>query len=128
MSTSSRDAAARGDLVALIESLGPDQMDPFTLDLAPIGVVQGTPARIGQTVILIKADGDALVFPFPTEADAVAFYDMRIGRIRADIARLTAAREQGPDAMVEAIMSFLADDEDEDTVPILVPVPVSTLD
>lgn len=110
---------ARGDMVALVESVGPDEFDRITVDLAPLGWVEQTFARIGRTVIAISPASGVAILVYTDDETAAMEYGQQLERIRAMAAGLETAREQGPEAMVNALMAALPGaDDGEATVPI----------
>lgn len=120
MSTSSRDAVARGDILALIETLGPDEI--MTIDLPFTG--SGTMARIGRTQIATRGDGDIQVHVHETEEDAAECFAANQVRASRLVAAITAAGDN-PLAQIMALQRVLTEEDTEDTVPVATPVPVT---
>lgn len=120
MSTSSRDAVARGDVKALVESLGPDEIETVDLTDIPIAGIDGQGgwfARIGHTQFAVRNDGAVQVHVHDTEQDAVECFAGNVERFR----RLKEGAAQGPLGLMAALMSVLGsmpEDEGEDTEPI----------
>ena len=115
MSTSARDAMARGDFPGLIEALGTDESERFTVE-TPFGTVDAYVARIGSTVIALGGSGDMGVSVHDDDGSASEYYSETVATWQAKADQLRVAIASGP----QAFMSFLASmagQEDESPIP-----------
>jgi hypothetical protein len=126
MSTSSRDALARGDIRALVETLGPDESDEITMDLPGRGRVTVYAARLGTTGIGVDWDGDVTIHTHDDQDSAAACYARNVIRARMVAESLGAiAAETDPVRRAYALNSLMAQlvqgQEDGSEVPDTVP-------
>lgn len=77
MSTSSRDAMARGDTRAWLDSMGPDESERVDV-VTPLGEAHGTFARVGLAVVIVTDSGDVDAHGHPDEATAHECYQARV--------------------------------------------------
>lgn len=125
MTTSSREAVARGDILALIDSLGPDESYVAELP-AESGIPGGgTFARIGRTQVAVRTDGAVQVHTHDTEQEAHECFTWNVERLERINAVITEALPRGQMAMYMAIAGLLTEEADEDgpTVPVPAAVP-----
>jgi len=120
MSTSIRDAMARGETLAWIAAVGPDEQEAFEVS-TPLGGFACTLVRIGRTVIGVRSSGEPMFSLAPDEATAVQWYAEKVAGFRAQVEQLTAAVAEGPGALVNVIMSMIAGDQEPEPVPVSVP-------
>lgn len=110
MTTSSREALARGDVRALVESIGADEEWP-----SPDG---GYLARVGLTSIAIAPSGEVGIHAHDSEADAVECHRHKV----ATLTELHAAMAQGPAALM-AVLARLTGEQASDNGEATVPLP-----
>lgn len=106
MTTSSREALATGNIRALVESIGADEEwygpagGPFA------GAYM---ARVGVTGIKVTSDGDFSIHTHDSEEDSIACFQEGLAKLET----ITSAAQQGPAAMLAAIMAAMQGDVDE---------------
>jgi hypothetical protein len=90
MSTSSRDAMARNDSRAWLDTMGPDESERMDV-VTPVGEAHGTYARIGLVVLCVSDDGDVDAHGHTDEATARACYQARVEEAQRMVAVLAEA-------------------------------------
>lgn len=122
MTTSSREATAQGDIIALIDSLGPDQRDERTVTLPNGEVMSATFALVGRTQLMVRSDGEIGVHIHDTDEDAAHCYQYNLDRTD----RLITALASGDrDAIARALVNYMGDEPTEwPTESLPAPMPV----